>query len=318
MSVPATEVNPPVATSMPPAAPVATSTEVPPAAPAAPASEAPAEAGSSFTPAEVDTLLADDEGLDEPVEGLATPPPPPAVPPKSEEPSAPVAPVVTPPAVTPPVEPAAPAAVASPPSAPATPPAEAPVAEMTEEERKAQWETWRTEAEAKLVQNYALTKEEADGLAVNPDVVFPKLAARIHMTALQDAMNTVANVLPQMIRLQQAQAAREQELEGQFFGMFPALKEHKQVAMSFIAGYGKANPRQPVESLMKQAGVAAMVHLQLPLEGVPGYVPPAAPQPPATPPFTPAPGGTGSVPPKAQPKNPYTELAEELLSDDAV
>ncbi len=317
MSVPATEVTPGASVAPPAAAAPA------PAAPVAPASEAPAEAGSSFTPAEVDTLLADDEGLDEPVEGLATPPPAPTVPPKSEEPPAPIAapaaapPVSTPPAATPPIEPAAPAAAAPTPSAPATPPAELPAAGPTEEERKAQWETWRTEAEAKLVQNYALTKEEADSLAVNPDVVFPKLAARIHMTALQDAMNTVANVLPQMIRLQQAQVAREQELEGQFFSMFPSLKEHKQVAMSFIAGYGKANPRQPVENLMKQAGVAAMVHLQLPLEGVPGYTPPAAPQPPAAPPFMPAPGGTGPVPAKAQPKNPYTEMAEELIRDDA-
>ena len=268
----------------------------------------------SASETDLSALLDDDEGELE-LDGASdvAPPLPPAAPSKPElkEPVPPTTPAVE---------------VKAPIAQPVTPPVVAPVAPVvpqptqTREEQEAEWRKMRESAESQLLKTYELSKDDADALMVDPAKVFPKLAARIHLQAFEAAMDTVSRNVPGVIQAVLAQQVQATALKEQFFTKFPALRQHEDLAGKFIMAYrNAAGPQAQPDDIANQAGVAAYVHLKLPLDGLPGIVlpqPAAAPAAPAAP-FTPAPTAAGAIPRATKPNNAFTQLAEEFIKDDS-
>lgn len=268
----------------------------------------------SASETDLSALLDEDEGELE-LDGASdvAPPLPPAALSKPE--------LKGPAPTTPAVEVKAPVATPAP-TPPVVVPTPPPVVQPTQtrEEQEAEWRKMREQAEGQLVKTYELSKDDADALMVDPAKVFPKLAARIHMQAFEAAMNTVARNVPGVIQGVLAQQVQANAMKEQFFSKFPALRQHEDLAGKFVMAYrNAAGPEASPDDVANQAGVAAYVHLKLPLEGLPGIVLPQPAAAPAAPvaPFTPAPTATGAIPRQTRPANAYTQLAEEFLTDDS-
>lgn len=265
--------------------------------------------------ADLSSLLDDDDELEVGGASDEPAPTPPAVTAKSDkpEPTPPVSPAVELKAPTPPVVTAPPAPVVAP------APVVQPLAPSLEEQ-ETEWRNMRQKAEEQLVRTYELSKDDSDALMVDPGKVFPKLAAKIHLQAFEAAMQTMARNVPGLITGVITQQAQATALKEKFFTKFPALRQHEDLAGKFIVAYRNAagqgaNP----DDIANQAGVAAYVHLRLPLEGLPGVILPTA-QPAATPapqPFTPAPTAAGAIPTEDRQVNAFTQMAEEFIKDDS-
>lgn len=211
------------------------------------------------------------------------------------------APVAPPPAASPQ---AAPAAPVPPPQAvaPETPPADPASASAQPD-----FEQHRQTFLPQLKELYKLTDEEAAAFQANPAEELPNLAAKLHYEVQVATFNAVMQSLPQLLDQFSSQREAVQRNENQFYDKWPKLKEkpeYKETVISAIKAYRTANPKMPMEAVIQQAGLMAMLTLGLPLD-LPGTQPqpPAPPAPQLTPglPARPAGiGGSGAPLPRAQ------------------
>ena len=109
--------------------------------------------------------------------------------PAAEPPKADIPPVATPPAsqpATPPSETPATPAVTPEPQAPVQTPAE--------------YQAWRDGKVKELEGMYAIDEDSAAALLTEPEVVLPKLAAKVHMEVLENAMRAMQAMVPVMMQ----------------------------------------------------------------------------------------------------------------------
>lgn len=220
---------------------------------------------------------------------------------------------------------------ATPPAQPQdTPPAGQP---LTAEQHREQYQKWRTESEAKLMELYSLAPEDAEKMLSEPEKVLPKVLAKHHLDVFEAVTTEFYQRLPQIVGsiIQQAEATKQHEND--FFTAFPKLKPHAQKVAQFARAYRQVNPQMPREEFMQHVGTAMMMALKIPFEEPPQTPDPnAAGTAPGEPErtvvardvmhpgggFTPAP--TAGVAPgsgKQPQKNIFEQFAEDLLADDS-
>ena len=258
-----------------------------------------------------DELIAEDSGVegdeqvvDAPETALPAESPAVASPPVVEAPAAgqppsvdtPVPPTVSPPA-TPPL-----------PEAPATP--TAPV----------DYGAWRTQKESELESTlYAVSDDDAAALLTEPEKVLPKMAARLHMEVLENAMRAVQAMVPTMIEQVQRSSEVNTRAKSLFTSVNPDLADprYEPAIMQLGQTFRKVNPTADAETAAKAIGalVRSALNIPAPQANVGGVAqtPPAIA--PAPVPFTPARGGGGASIP-AGTSNPFAQMAEEFLNED--
>lgn len=200
-----------------------------------------------------------------------------------------------------------PAAITPAPVAPAQTPAAQPVVPATEgtqqqaqqqqPEQQVDVATLRKNYEDQLTQYYAIDPQTALQLQTEPELVLPKLAARVHLEVLDAVMGQLGSRVGQAIQQFTVAKEREDKASSEFFGAFPDLKEHKDAVLRVGAMFRAANPKATKEQAVKAIGefVRQSLGLQAPAPVAP---PPSAPANP----FIPAAGnGGGAVtPPKSE------------------
>lgn len=167
------------------------------------------------------------------------------------------------------------------------------------------------------------TDEDIEELQTSPKVALSKMAARLHVDALQNQMAVVAKNLPMMvtgiIKAHQVQT----NAEDTFFKQFPQLDRAKdyQTVQNIAAAARQINPQMPHEQFVQMVGAMACQYLGRPVAGAPA--PAAAPQPQAGRPAAPrgfVPAGGGAIPtqPAAPGKgNPWAEMANAFAADNS-
>lgn len=269
---------------------IATSTVVPASAPPAPAGAVASTAASPSAP---------------PVG--STPPVP--VSPAAAAPI--VAPAVVPPSWTPEqagaVAPAAAVpAVAPTPSAPATAPAPLQAPGMPPDQAKL-----RSDTEALIAKEYALTEDEAQQFLIAPDKVVPAMAARMHLRLYEDVIRFLVAQMPtiQMDIHGRQQAATTAETA--FYEAFPQLREHKQDVMDAARLYRSQFPQTDMKKAIADIGGYVMYKKGL-AAGTNNSPPP--PTRPAVPAMG---GGAGALPAGGNPSNPnrWGELATQMVEE---
>ena len=129
--------------------------------------------------------------------------------------------------------------------------------------------------------------------------------------------------LPQVVRGLSKSMESENQLETQFYGRWPALRQYSGKVRNILETYRKFNPQATAEQIREEGGMQAMMLLRLPLEqgasggggtGTGGQQtttnkPTRAPAAPAR-----AAAVTGSPQPKSE--NLFTSMAEAILEDD--
>lgn len=203
--------------------------------------------------------------------------------------------------------------VAETPETPTVEEPEAPAEEQPNHEE--QMKKWTEELEAQ----YQVSSEQADMFVTEPEKVLPQFAAMVHQKAVQDTLQSVARMMPQLMQnalAQQPQLVTEtvsqqqaaQDAENKFFEAFPELKDHGETAMQAIKMVREvpANKGLTTEELIVKGGNAAMAML-----GLTKMAP--APEPaPQQQPFIPASPGaaSGAAPQQAPSMSEWDELIE--------
>lgn len=267
--------------------------------------------------ANYDELLKDDLGGETPPEVPETPVAPATggEPKPSGEQPKPVVPVpVAEPVVTPPTPQPVAAPVAQPQSpAPAAPqPQPVPAAEPGPEVIKAEREKLMTSLE----QAYQFSPDEATELAVSPEKVLPRLAARITAQVFDGILQTIGQNLPRMIEnYQQSRDVQQSAWDG-FAKTYPVLNkpEYYPVISRVSQTIKQLNPDLKGEEAYKHIAIQSAMLLNLDPSSLGGQPPtPAAPvQPPARM-HTPAnPGGSASGGGAKPEPNPFDVILREF------
>lgn len=246
---------------------------------------------------------------------------PPAPAPAAATPPAPVAPVVapaTPQTATPPTAPATPQAPAAPAAATPAQPALDPLAALN----KGVAENRGKFVEA-LTKHYesTFTDEDVEELQTNPKLALAKMAARLHVDALQNQLSVVSSNLPvmvaTMVKAQRAQA----DAEDTFFKTFPQLDRAKDMpaVMSIAAAARQVNPNMDHAQFVQMVGIMACNYLGKSPTGQPVAPAPAQGQRQPAAPRGFVPAGNGAIPSRAPAPgqgNPWTEMANAFLADN--
>jgi len=227
-------------------------------------------------------------------------------------------PVETPPATTPAETPPA-AAPATEPAPSATPvvPEELKQSEPPPTTSPTEYATWRSTKMTQLEAEYALDEASAQALLTEPELVLPKLAAKVHMEVLEHSMQAMQAMMPVMMQQLQKHTEVESRARNLFTSINPDLADprYETAIMQFGQVYRKVNPTAPADEASRAIGnlVRAALGVAAPQSQV-GSPPPAVVQAPVQP-FTPARGaGGGSAP--SFPSNPFELLASEFLQED--
>lgn len=248
-------------------------------------------------------LEADDSGT---VEGDEVVVDEPAVPAKVEAPApaAPVAPVVPAPVAAPaPVVPATPA--------PTSPPAEAAAPAAAPDYR-----AWRATREAELATTaYAINEADATALLTEPEVVLPRMAAKLHMDVMENALQAVQAMIPQMMMQVQQHEQLETRAKSLFHQINPDLVDPgiEPVIHQFGTVYRQVNKTASPEEASRAIGNLVRAALNIAPRGVEPPVAPVAPAVPA--PFVPLRSGSGGARPVVT-DNVFAQMADEMLNDE--
>src|SRR3990172_3902489 len=222
----------------------------------------------------------------------------------------------TQPAAAQPAASAAPAAQSAAEQPPAQPVAAAPA--KTREQLEAEAKQARADYEGKAegyFKNY-LTPELAAQLQTEPEVVLPKLMAKMFVDVEARVISQVGALLPHVISRTQETQTVEHSARNEFLTAWPELKDYEEQVKIIGTTFRQANPKATKEQAIKAIGEMTMAALQLtraqPAAGAPasgskqnppqGRFRPASPGAAAGGPATPASTGDG-----------YMDMAHELL-----
>lgn len=135
---------------------------------------------------------------------------------------------------------------------------------------------------ALAAERFALTKEDADALEVNPAEAIPRIAARVYYEATTTMLNHLANTVPKIIHEHMQLMTRHNDAEQAFYGKYPTLSKdaHARDIAQFAQVFRATNPQLEHEALLGM--VAAAVMAKHGLAAAPakanGVKPPAAKQ----------------------------------------
>lgn len=171
---------------------------------------------------------------------------------------------------------------------------------------------------SQMEQSFQIDPAEHDALLAEPHKVLPKLAARVHVAAVEAAIGAVRSHFAPMVMAVLEQQKTATEAEQQFYGKWPKLNstEGKREVERLMTNYLAVNKGVSKEQAINDVGLLAHASLRIPLD-VPGAPPATAtpsPVPPAPPPPA-QPGAAGGTPQTRQPTV-WDKVDQELFTDD--
>lgn len=238
------------------------------------------------------------------------------------------APAATPAQAAPTAPPAAPSPAAQVPQAPAAQPpvAQAPQsvpppqtqgsAPAAEAHSPEVYQNWRAARISDLEKHYTFTEEESAALLTEPELVLPKLAARVHMEVLENSMRAMQAMVPKVMEQYQHHTQVETSAKSLFSSINPDLADPRlePVIMQLGATYRQMNQTAGPEEASRAIGNLVRAALNLPS---PSAAPQASQPQVAAPvaPFAPVRGGGGGSRPPVS-SNQFEQLAAEMMSDE--
>lgn len=227
----------------------------------------------------------------------------------AEPPAAPQQPAATKPAAPAPAP--APAAPAAPQAAPAAQPAaEAAPAPSPQgaldPTNLDQWLQGMNTHKAALMDHLAaqvFTLSDQEKAALDTDAVgaIPKIMARVHLEAVQAAMQNIHQIVPALVNKMLATRARSEEADNEFYGAWKQLNraEHGAKVRAYAGLFRNANPQATRAQAIQAVGRMVCAELGIPFAGTPQPAPAAPGNGAAAPaprpvPFAPARPGTSA------------------------
>lgn len=184
------------------------------------------------------------------------------------------------------------------------------------------FEELRAEEITRVEDMYKFNDEDARAVALEPEKVLPKLAARLYVDIYENVFRSIAQAVPSMMEGYTQQRTARQEAENTFYSEFPSLKGKQNLQSQIengLAYFRQQNPTATRDQAIAAVGVQVSIANGIPLPqsylekmGVQVNKEPAKKKPP---PITPANPGAGGSPPVQKSDNYYTRIAEEDIDD---
>lgn len=182
-----------------------------------------------------------------------------------------------------------------------------------------QYAAWRTDRLGQLEKLYALDEAAATAMLTEPETVLPKVAARLHIEVLENAMRAMQAMVPVMVQQLSHHTTVESKAKNMFTSINPDLADPKlePVILELGAVYRNVNKTAPPEVAAQAIGnlVRAALGIAAPAGGAPSAPVQQVPQgAPAVVPFSPARGAGGGQAPVTS-SNPFEALAREMENE---
>lgn len=170
---------------------------------------------------------------------------------------------------------------------------------------------WREGEVARFEKEFEFSEEDASRLQTEPELVLPKLAARLKMEAVEGAIAVIQQMIPKLIPQAVQATDREKEAQDFFFGKNPDLKKYPKQIQQAGMMFRKLNPKASPEEAAIKIGEIVRSSLGLaPVKaGAPAPTPKAAAKPAPHKPVQP--GSARSAPVKED-----TSIWADLSGDD--
>ncbi len=195
-----------------------------------------------------------------------------------------------------------------------------PVKVPSKEDLVGMYKEHREKTLPQLEQIFQLTDEEAAALDEKPSEVIPKLAGQMMYDTMLSTYNAVMTAMPRVVGTYMEATRRATEAQAAFYEEWPDLDNAKAASAvsAAIQAYRAANPRAKLGTVIKNAGVMAMINLGLdPTVKKPAATVAAKPKKPAKPA---APRGRSPAPPVtpgSEETNPFDELTKLQEEENA-
>jgi hypothetical protein len=177
---------------------------------------------------------------------------------------------------------------------------------------------WKTQMSEALSKSYELSDDDVVLLASEPEKVFPKLAAKLHVEVLEAAVNGIMSQVPGVVARELDRQRMVIQSKNAFFSRWPQLAAHEQAVQKVATMYRQMNPTTPMEQAIEEIGLQASVMLRLPVEGLPGtQVQNPAPVTPGIPP-APAQQAAARTAAPQKTSNAFSQLADEFIQDEEI
>ena len=133
----------------------------------------------------------------------------------------------------------------------------------TKEELDGMYQKHREDTLPTLEQLFVLTEEEAAALDEQPSKAIPKLAGKMMYDTMLSTYNAVLAAMPSVVNRLISASSDATKAEDKFFGEWPDLagQDNAQAVSAAIKSYRSSNPRADLETVIKNAGVLAMINL---------------------------------------------------------
>lgn len=197
--------------------------------------------------------------------------------------------------------------------------AQSPTPEQQRAQQDAARETWRTG----LVNNYALSEDEAALFVSDPGRALPQLAANLHMRVMDNMAEYMRQVLPDMMEQQTRQSTALAEGRTAFFDAWPELKGHEGLISQIGLSWRQLNPSATREQFIEQVGPMVWNAAKLSLSDLVnrntggGQQQQQQQSKPQTSGYQPVPSGTGpGTMPVGQPANEFAAMSVNWEKDD--
>lgn len=167
--------------------------------------------------------------------------------------------------------------------------------------------------------HYAFDDEQFRELDENPREAIPKIIAGVYLDAVQGSVAAILGQMPQIITALESRKTEDLAAENKFYEQFPLLAakpEYKAHVTKVSIMHRKLNPKATLDEMIRDVGLQASVAFKLAVpESVreTGKTDTVMPHVPASA-KSQAPAAT---PGAAKDVNPYTQMAEDMIEDDA-
>lgn len=130
-----------------------------------------------------------------------------------------------------------------------------------------QVEAMRQQYIAQISSQYQMTPEEGQNFLTAPHEALPQLAAQLHASVLEQAvqgvMAQVGQYLPQAVAQQMDIRRQADQFESDFYGQWPELKQFENDVAQFAEIYRAQNPAATPEVFMRDLGTQVWMARQL-------------------------------------------------------
>jgi hypothetical protein len=164
--------------------------------------------------------------------------------------------------------------------------------------------------------DYAISEADQRRLIAEPEVVLPRLAARVHVNTMRDVGQQLAQALPALVNHMVEQKLAAQKHETEFYRRFPQLghPQFRETVETSLAHVKALTPNITQDQLMMQGATLAAFRIRSAHRGQQPQAPAALPQMrmPQSP-FVPMSPGAGGVPAApGVPQNEFERLSREV------